>query len=117
MSVRSKVSWKGDEVRRDVKNAIISGLADAAEYILEEANRIVPHDEGTLMRSGETSVDASQLAGSVAYDAPYAARLHEHPEYNFQHGRQGKWLETTLKNHGDEAIDKIVKPIQAAHRG
>jgi len=29
----------------------------------------------------------------VSYDTPYAARLHEHPEYNFQNGRQGKYLE------------------------
>ena len=115
MTVRFE--WKGPEVVSSVKAAALDGLLEGAEHILEEANRIVPHDEGTLMRSGETSVDSGKMAAAVSYDTPYAARLHEHPEYNFQGERQGKWLEKTLRERGADVRDYIAKKVREALKG
>lgn len=113
----SRIKWYGKRVSADVRRATVEGLSDAAEFILEEANRDVPHDEGTLMRSGTTSVDESKVEAAVSYDTPYAVRLHEHPEYRFQKGRKGKWLEDTFKERGRAAQDYIADKIRNALKG
>lgn len=59
----------------------------------------VPHDKGTLQNSGLVEeVDGNVVVG---YHTPYAARLHEHPEYRFQKGRKGKYLEDPILNNQD----------------
>ena len=101
-------NWNGKQVEDLVKKALIDGGKDAGENVLEESNRMVPHDEGTLMRSGQVSVDEEKLDVFVSYDTPYAVKLHENPQYNFQQGRQGKWLEQGLKNR-QSAIQEFLK--------
>ena len=106
MTIRAE--WRGAQVKRATKTAEAEALFDAAEYVLETANRTVPFDEGTLARSGETDVDEGKLEASVSYETPYAVKMHEHPEYNFQGGRRGKWLELTLQEE-QEAIRRIFE--------
>lgn len=112
-----RIVWRGREVSGRVRQAAAAGLSDAAEFLLEEANRTVPHQDGDLQRSGTPSVDAGSLTAAVSYDTPYARRLHEHPEYRFQHGRRGKWLERTLAERGQAARDSIAERIRAALGG
>lgn len=50
----------------------------------------VPHDKGSLQNSGTVQQIGDDVV--VGYHTPYAARLHEHPEYKFQKGRKGKYL-------------------------
>lgn len=95
----------------------------AAEAILTEANKKVPHDTGTLERSG--IVTQGNLSGMedtvyaqakneqwpkrnfrfdfrknpifyISYNTPYAVETHETPK-NYRNGRESKWLETTSK--------------------
>jgi len=82
----------------------MKALDRAANNILEEANRMVPLDTGNLMRSGDTSLGDTDLTATIFYDTPYATRLHEHPEYNFQGGREGKWLERALNENHDRIL-------------
>jgi hypothetical protein len=78
---------KADEIGREM----------AANELLRLSQMEVPHDEGTLQNSGVVEKVGDDII--VGYHAPYAARLHEHPEYHFQKGRKGKYLEDpTLKN-------------------
>jgi len=58
----------------------------------------VPHDKGMLQSSGGYE-QVSQDEWLVGYNKVYAARLHEHPEYRFQKGRKGKYLEDPLKHN------------------
>ena len=90
--------WRAAQVNQMAREAMVRGLWDVTENVLEEANRMVPHDEGTLMRSGTADVDEHNVVGYVSYDTPYAARLHENPQYSFQKGREGKWLEKAVQN-------------------
>lgn len=53
---------------------------------------------GVLQNSGEWHHEG-ELQAQVGYHTPYAHRLHEHPEYNFNHGRKGKYLEDPMKNN------------------
>jgi hypothetical protein len=103
--MRKNVSleWKGDMIKKTAKQAGRKGLKDSLEFILAESNKLVPHDEGTLQASGNVSIDdlAIGIRGSVYYDTPYAARLHENPQYNFNKGRQGKYLEKAIYDNAD----------------
>lgn len=73
---------------------LMRGQNIAAERLLALSAVEVPHDLGTLQGSGSVQPATSPEEGSgVVYDTPYATRLHEHPEYNFQGGRKGKYVE------------------------
>jgi len=65
----------------------------------------VPHDEGSLQNSGVVELDGEDVA--VGYREPYAARLHENPQYNFQKGRKGKYLEDPIINNKDVFVQKF----------
>lgn len=110
MAVR--VVWHGDRVNRKVEQVGADAIADAAEFLLEEANRSVPIEEGTLQRSG--FADAEGLAATVSYDTPYAARLHENPQYSFQHGRRGKWLQLTWDEQAARVRTFLVDRMKGA---
>lgn len=93
-----------DGIHVDIANARRTGLNAAGEHILQVANdHYTPFDEGTLAGSGEVTVNSSGTVASISYDTPYAARLHEHPEYNFQHGRIGKYLITAMQREAANA--------------
>lgn len=77
----------GDVNRRGV-NAI-------ADELLRLSQIEVPHDVGTLQNTGH--VEPEEEGAIVGYNTVYAARLHENPQYKFQKGRKGKYLEDPLK--------------------
>lgn len=106
------MNWSGDKVKALVHDQAVDAVFSAAELVLAEAGRKVPHDEGTLERSGETSIDTEKLIANVSYDTPYAARLHEHPEYAFQRGRTGKWLENAVNDNGDKVLAEMAAKLR-----
>lgn len=70
---------------------------EAADELLRLSQAEVPHDKGMLQDSGHTERDGEDmLVGYGGMAAPYAAKLHEHPDYRFQKGRKGKYLEDPL---------------------
>ncbi len=74
---------------------------EAVAYeVLRLSQEQVPHDEGTLQNSGavEPLPNGDVVLG---YHTVYAARLHEHPEYHFQKGRKGKYLEDPIRDNAD----------------
>lgn len=77
----------------------------ATEHLLSEANKSVPHEDGTLERSGQASNDGKR--GAVSYDTPYAVRQHE--DMSLRHDGKGraKWLETTMAQEAT-AVGQIV---------
>lgn len=89
-------SIKLDIPRKAIKRGAGRGLQLAVEHLLTEANKAVPHDEGTLERSGSASVDQATGRAAVSYDTPYAVRQHEDMTLRHDGKGQAKWLETTL---------------------
>ena len=98
----------------DLAAACEGGLRPATEHLLTEANKSVPHDDGTLERSGTASVDGKR--GAVSYDTPYAVRQHEDMDLNHDGKGQAKWLETTM---GQEAktVGKIIATAARTRMG
>lgn len=82
--------YKTDEV-------VLQALEEVANEVLRLTQFEVPHDEGTLQNSG--TVERITDGVVLGYHTPYAARLHEHPEYRFQKGRKGKYIEDPLKRN------------------
>lgn len=83
---------------RSLKGGIRKGLLDAGLEAMRLSQVEVPHDEGTLQNSGTVEVMPN---GDVVmgYHTPYAARLHEHPEYHFQKGRKGKYISDPINRN------------------
>ena len=109
------MNWRGDAVSRSVEKDGEKALALAAEFLLEESNRTVPHEEGTLGRSGGT--DQKGLEASVFYDTKYARRQHEETRYAHDPGRRAKWLELTLREQRDKIIAYIGRRLGPSFRG
>jgi hypothetical protein len=110
------VKWTGNFAQVRIHGGVARGLKLAAEHVLEEANRIVPLDEGPLFESGATDVDPDASRASIFYDTPYACRQHEEMTWHHAPGRQAKYLETPANDPGTrkrcEAI--IAREIRKA---
>ncbi len=86
-----------ERLLRETDKQSKKGLSDLAEEIMRLSGREVPHDKGSLQNSGQVDEDGDGYV--IGYNKVYAARLHEHPEYKFQKGRKGKYLEDPIKNN------------------
>jgi hypothetical protein len=116
--------WYGKKVKKQNRKAANKALWKYAEAVLTRANTKVPHDEGTLERSGIVSQAKLPNAQSIfnqakngnaptakfdfakgemrfyiSYNTPYAIKLHESSagEFNFRDKGENKWLEKAAK--------------------
>lgn len=87
-----RLGHKADEAKKP------SALSIGYE-IMRLSSQEVPHDKGTLQNSGNVEQIGDDVV--VGFHTPYAARLHEHPEYHFQKGRKGKYLEDPIRRNAD----------------
>lgn len=105
-----EVSKKLAELAKKSASAALKASSSVAEEVLRLSQREVPHDEGLLQNSGQ--VEPEPGGHIVGYNKVYAARLHEHPEYRFQKGRKGKYLEDPIKHNSNTFIRIISGEIQ-----
>lgn len=93
-----------------VTDAAMRALTDAGEFLLQEANKTVPFDEGTLARSGQVTADNAGRQVVVSYDTPYAVTQHEDVRIDHSHnGRRAKWLQATLNEQADTIKQFVAK--------
>lgn len=97
-------------------DAVSRALQVISEEVMRLSQREVPHDTGFLQNSGSVK-SVSKSEKIVGYHTPYAARLHEHPEFRFGKGRKGKYLEDPIKNNRQTFLgyfaDEIKKGLAA----
>jgi hypothetical protein len=105
-------NWRGGQITEDVRQGVGRALFKGASHILNESNNIAPKDEGTLIQTSGVDVDVDEGKASVYYTQKYAVRLHEHPEYKFQGGRQGKFLEQAVTSEGKKVQKMIAEEIK-----
>lgn len=109
MAQNYRMNWQGRRIwTRSGKRRAARGMQLALEHILAESNKIIPLEEGTLMRSGKTDLNEETLVGTVSYDTPYAVRQHEEMTWRHAPGRQAKYLETAV-NTSREVCLRIVQ--------
>lgn len=114
MASRSKFI-PGKDAKKIIRDSSRRGVGLAAEHLLGESRKIVPHETGVLERSGRasTQTSGSEVTGAVSFDAPYAAKQHENTHYRHKKGRKAKYLEGPLNaNRG-----KFGQIIAAELRG
>lgn len=106
-----------EEATRKMQAGGLRAVKIGAEVLLEKSKLHVPHDKGMLENSGATSSDATDPNNPVAttfYDTPYAERLHEHPEYNFQGKGRGKWLQSAKDESGAQILAEMARILREA---
>ena len=115
------IDVKDDKVRLNLqklssalKKGVEKALLDVGYELLRLSQEQVPHDTGSLQNSGNVEVIGGDVV--VGYHKPYAARLHEHPEYRFQRGRKGKYLEDPLRDNKKVFDEHIGRDLDATIR-
>ena len=93
---------------RVLEGVVMNALVDLAEHGLEEANRIAPIEEGTLVRSGQVSRDDRGGRVAVSYDTAYAVVQHEDTQLRHDDGRQAKFLEDAMLTKVAPAAERFL---------
>lgn len=88
-----------DQLMRRQGEAAEHALRVWCDHVLGEAQRIVPHEEGTLGATGDVSVerDHAGVSATISFSTVYAARQHEELGWTHKDGRQAKYLEAPFK--------------------
>lgn len=113
---RARLRWNGDAATAAIRAAATRGLLLGAEHVLAASRQRVPIAEGTLERSGATSVDEQQMTAAVSYDTPYARRVHEDMTARHAPGRTPKFLEGVLPETAGEVQTLIAAQVRRALR-
>ncbi len=113
--------WKryhGKDVAKITRKATREAIRKSGYVILEAAKQQVPHDEGTLERSGIVLMAPDQTAqclisfgggeGTGHPQLPYAARWHEE-DANFQKGRKRFYLIDPYKALAKKTVRKALE--------
>lgn len=119
MAIRATVSMTNNVGRAGAQ--VISDLVDGQNLAAERGMALAvdrsPWDQDTL--AGAHTVERAQSpdeGAAIVVDTPYAARLHEHPEYNFSTDAnpqaQGKWVENAIVENRAELGDIIRKRVR-----
>jgi hypothetical protein len=104
--------WKGGLVGAIVESSGRESVQAAAERVLARANEHVPYRSGALESTGKVSTDG--LEAAISYDTVYAARLHQHPEYNFQGKGRGRWLVEAIEMDRANILESMAGPYRNA---
>ena len=105
--------WTGVPPAR-LRETLRGALAEAGGHVLAESNRIAPHREGHLARSGRVTLQVRGTTPSavISYHTPYALRQHEETTWRHPGGRQAKFLETALMRNRGEVQDILVRRLR-----
>lgn len=112
----ARIIWYGDAADDKARARGADAVTEAAEYLLEQANRTVPIEEGTLMGSGTVSSDRANMRAHVSYGTPYAVRQHESLNYRHASGRRAKWLERTFSEQREAVLQRMASKLGGAFR-
>lgn len=116
MPQRSSLKLNLDQLDEVVDEAAVRGLKIAMEHLLQVSREEVPHEEGTLERSGTPSVDPATLTGAVSYDTPYAIKQHEDLTLLHDEGRKAKYLEDPFDAEAQTIQEIVAAEIRRALR-
>lgn len=98
-----------------MEKAAQSALAEHAQQVMAESNRLAPRDTGDMVKSAK--IEVSDLTVQAGY-TDFVARLqHENLDYQHAGGGQAKFLETAANDRAGELPGTIVKHLRRALGG
>ncbi len=113
--MKATVRLDATAVMAGTRAAAARAVTDAAEYLLEEANRTAPIEEATLIGSGHVGkATAHDLVATVSYDTPYAVRQHEDTRLRHDPGRRAKWLQHTFREQQPRILAYLADRMKSA---
>lgn len=86
------------------------GIRVGVEHVLKVSRDQVPHEEGTLERSGRATTEG--LVGAVSYNTPYAVAQHEDLTFAHDPGRRAKYLENAFNSERGTVARLIAVAIR-----
>ena len=104
--------WRGLRVAQQIRDKQVRALFEAVEFLRGESVAIAPKDDGPLIASAVSSVEPRGPDGPIAaysYDTSYAVAMHEGVEFNFQNGRQPKYMERVNLQHRDRTNEFLAE--------
>ncbi|MFI6814429.1 HK97 gp10 family phage protein [Nonomuraea sp. NPDC050328] len=114
MPQKSDLTLNIGDLDQAVHDAAAKGLKKALEHLLQKSREQVPHEEGTLERSGTVVVDEGELVGAVSYDTPYAIIQHEDLTLKHDEGRKAKYLEDPADEERGAMLEIIAAEMRRA---
>lgn len=100
-----RVEWRPERALLMVDRLTIEAEELAGRTLLEAADQRVPYRTGALSQSGTLKRGEGEIA--VGYTVDYARFLHAHPEWNYEGGRSGTWLDDAIAQEGS-ALGEIM---------
>lgn len=136
--MKTKFKWYGREVSDEIREKAGRATWKFAEAILGNANNNIPHNNGTLERSG--IVTQGNLSGNpnqifnqaeagqwpkvnysfdfkkepaffISYNTPYAIKQHEDTTLHHSEG-EAKWLENMAKSMSGKLEGYVAKEMK-----
>jgi Bacteriophage HK97-gp10, putative tail-component len=107
---------------REIRDAAMKGLAEAAKDVLELAQDRVPvldpadeskgRESGKLRDTAKLTEDEARLRVALSFGTPYAAYIHEHMEFRHPDGGQPKYLESAIVESRDAVAQAVAEAIR-----
>lgn len=108
-----RVVWDDAMAKRAAHEGILDGIEASAIVITAASSQIIPYLTGRLEASGGFDISDDLETGTIFYDTPYAARMHQHPEYDFRGGKRGKFLKSTMSGSRRKVLDMFGNGLKA----
>lgn len=94
-----RIDWHPQRALATVDRLSARATERGGQVLLAGAQRRVPYRTGEL--AGSARLVAGDEGVAVGYEAEHARFLHAHPEWNFQGGRSGRWLDEAVEDEAD----------------
>ena len=106
------IEWHGQQAQAAAQAGAVLGLTMATEHLLGEAQKLTPHEEGELERSGRSEVAADGSEGGVGFDRPYAVVQHEALHFVHPLKGQAKYLEEPFLRDEQVMLEMVAAQIR-----
>jgi len=93
-----RIDWHDELALLMVDRLSVEGEELGGRALLEAANRRVPYRSGELEASA--AIERGEGEVVVGYRAVYAGVLNRHPDWHYEGGRSGTWLEDAMESDG-----------------
>lgn len=113
--VIDRMDWHPQAALAKLEDASRNAGETAGHHVLDTANRHVPYRSGELAASGEVRIEGDEVG--VGYGAEHARYVHAHPEWKFESGRSGHWLEEALAEDASDISGIYADAIRSEWGG
>lgn len=97
----------------------IESMQEIVTDVKTRAVQLAPVESGTLRGTAYDEVEkqGEQVVGSVHFPEQYAARQHEHVEYNHPLGGEAKFLEKAMTEKAEQIKQQLAADLQKIFGG